>query len=207
MAQIVLIHGIGQEQEGKASLEARWIPALADGVRAAQHHELADSIWPVARFRSPDIQMAFYGDLFKKKGAQGGEDRLIDLSQEQQDLAASLAAEWLNHAAERENPDQRTAKRQLAHLDPANSPQGPREEAARAIINGVAKLKWFAPTGMAFAERFVNRSLTQVTRYLSEPELHNQIQQRVLDLIGPDTKVIIGHSLGSVIAYEVAANL
>jgi hypothetical protein len=206
MAEIVLIHGIAQEQEGKASLESRWIPALADGVRAAGHHGLADSIWPAGRPGSVDIQMAYYGELFQKKGAQGAADRLTDLSKEEQELAASLAAEWLCHAAERENPDQKTAKRQLAHLDLEHAPQGPKEEAARAIINGVAKLKWFAPTGMAFAERFVNRSLKQVTTYLSEPELHEKIQQRVLDLIGPDTKVIIGHSLGSVIAYEVAAN-
>ncbi|MFJ5695080.1 hypothetical protein ACIP9X_14675 [Arthrobacter sp. NPDC093125] len=206
MAEIVLIHGIAQEQEGKASLEYRWIPALADGVRAAGHDGLADTIWPAGRPGSPDIQMAYYGDLFKRKGAQGGEDRLTDLPQEEQDLAASLAAEWLTHAAERDNPDQKTAKRQLAHLDPTHPPQGPKEEATRAIINGVAKLKWFAPTGMAFAERFVNKSLKQVTRYLSEPELYEKIQQRVLDLIGPDTKAIIGHSLGSVIAYEIAAS-
>lgn len=207
MAEIVLIHGIAQEQEGKASLESRWIPAIADGVRAAGHDVLADSIWPADRPGSLDIQMGFYGNLFDKKGAQGGDDGLADLSKDEQDLAASLAAEWLSHAAERGAlPDQRTAKRQLAHLDPAYPPQGLKEEAARGTINGVAKLKWFAPTGMAFAERFVKRSLKQVTRYLSDPELHETIQQRVLDLIGPDTKVIIGHSLGSVIAYEVAAN-
>lgn len=206
MAEIVLIHGIAQEQAGKATLESQWIPALADGVRAAGHDGLADRVWPAGRPGSVDIQMAYYGEFFRREGAMGENDAFIDLSKEEQELAVALAAEWLGHAAERDNPDQRTAKRQLAHLDPEHPPQGPKEEATRVIINGVAKLNWFAPTGMAFAQRFVNKSLMQVTRYLSDPELHERIQERVLDLIGPDTKVIIGHSLGSVIAYEVAAN-
>ena len=206
MAEIVLIHGIAQEQEGKAGLEAKWIPALADGVRAAAHPGLADRIWPFGRPGAVDIQMAFYGDLFLKKGAQGGDDTLTDLDPEQQAFASELAAEWLGHAAGRENhPDQRTAARQLSHLDPERTAMGLREETARMLINGVTSLEWFAPTGMAFAERFVNKSLRQVTMYLTDPALRSTIQDRVLDLVGPDTKIIIGHSLGSVIAYEIAA--
>ena len=80
-----------------------------------------------------------------------------------------------------------------------------KEEAARAVLNAVTRLRWFGIGGMAFAERFVNKSLRQVTRYMSDPALHSEIQGRVLAHVGPDTKVIIGHSLGSVVAYEIAA--
>jgi hypothetical protein len=206
MAEVVLVHGIAQEQQGKSALEARWIPALADGVRAAGHPSLADRIWPSGRPGNLDVQMAFYGGLFLQTGAQGRNDTLVDLDPNQQAFAADLAAEWLGHAAGREgHPDQRTAGRQLSHLDTDRAAMGVREETARVLINGVSSLNWFAPTGMAFAERFVNKSLRQVTRYLTEPILRSAIRDRVLDIVGPDTKIIIGHSLGSVIAYEVAA--
>jgi hypothetical protein len=59
---------------------------------------------------------------------------------------------------------------------------------------------------MGFAERFVNRSLAQVTRYLTNEEIRSAALRSVFQLIGPETKVLIGHSLGSVVAYE-AANL
>lgn len=44
--------------------------------------------------------------------------------------------------------------------------------------------------------------LKQVALYLDDRELRRTILTRVLDRIGPETRVVIGHSLGSVITYE-----
>jgi hypothetical protein len=206
MADVVLIHGIAQEQMGKAGLEKDWIPALADGVRAAGRPELADRIWSFGRPNSVDVQMVFYGDLFLKPGSMGEDDTLNDLDAEQQALAAALAAEWLTRAAERpDHPDHKKAKRQLAQLNSDGTPQGLPQEAGRKLLTAITKFDWFAYPGMAFAERFVNRSLKQVTKYMSEPELQTTIQERVGHHLDDDTKVVVGHSLGSVVAYEVAA--
>ena len=60
---------------------------------------------------------------------------------------------------------------------------------------------------MTFAERFVVAALIQVTRYLSDELIRALAQQRVLDLVEDDTRIIIGHSLGSVVAYECAHRL
>ena len=57
---------------------------------------------------------------------------------------------------------------------------------------------------MGFAERFVNRSLAQVTRYLTNEEIRSAALASVSKLNGPETRVLIGHSLGSVVAYEAA---
>ena len=51
-------------------------------------------------------------------------------------------------------------------------------------------------------ERAVLFLLKQVREYLHNAEMKQAIQQRVLEKVTPDTKVIIGHSLGSVVAYE-----
>jgi pimeloyl-ACP methyl ester carboxylesterase len=52
------------------------------------------------------------------------------------------------------------------------------------------------------AGKFVWRALTQVTRYLTDDEIRAYAQQQVLDAIGDDTRLVVGHSLGSVVAYE-----
>jgi hypothetical protein len=130
-----------------------------------------------------------------------------DLDPEAVELAGNLAMEWLRRAAERhDHPDHQVAARELSAFDPGREAQGPMHEAARAMIGAVTSLRWFGVGGMAFAERFVNKALSQVTRYMTDAELRVQVQSRVIPLVGPDTKVIIGHSLGSVVAYEVAAH-
>ena len=44
--------------------------------------------------------------------------------------------------------------------------------------------------------------LQQVIAYLNVPEIHERVLDRVLPHITPDTTVVVGHSLGSVVAYE-----
>ncbi len=47
----------------------------------------------------------------------------------------------------------------------------------------------------------------QVVRYLHEPALRQQVQARVAGVVGADTRVLIGHSLGSVVAFEAACRM
>src|SRR5204863_9743773 len=71
----------------------------------------------------------------------------------------------------------------------------------------LAKVSWLAPYGMGFAERFVNRALAQVTLYLAEEKIRSAALDSVLNLMSPETKVLIGHSLGSIVAFEAAHRL
>ncbi|WND17211.1 alpha/beta fold hydrolase [Streptomyces violaceus] len=48
--------------------------------------------------------------------------------------------------------------------------------------------------------------LHQIRRYLTEPALRLRIQQQVVRALDEDTRVIVGHSLGSVAAYEALCN-
>jgi hypothetical protein len=152
--------------------------------------------------------MAYYGNLFLAPGTQGTDANAGLKTSAQRDLAEQLAREWLERAAKRDNPDQRAATAQLSYLNPVHhDEQGRFREGQRTALNGLAKLKWFAPFGMAFAGKFVNRTLQQVTRYLTEDEIREEVQGRVAAFIDADTKVLLGHSLGSVVAYEAAHQL
>ncbi|KZB80720.1 hypothetical protein [Amycolatopsis regifaucium] len=201
MARIVLVHGIAQEQKSADTLEAEWLPSLAGGVRLAGDPALADELWRDARPGA--ARMAFYGDLFRRDGQQGGAD---ELTAEEWGLAGALAAEWLRNAASSaaREADRARAQAELARLTADRGEEQGVRAAARPVLNALVRLRPFARLGVAFAERVVVKALKQVTLYLTDETIRNRVQDRVAEHIGPETEVIIGHSLGSVVAYEAA---
>lgn len=209
MAVIVLVHGIAQEQRSADDLEAEWLPALAGGLRNAGYPELADRLW---RDRPTpggiEARMAFYGDQFLRPGTMGIDPG--ELTAEQQVLAEQLAHLWLQRAAaDASDPRQRAeAALELARLDTTVPAEVQGTGAAlRSATAALAHVRWFAPFGMGLAERFVNRALAQVTSYLTDEQVRAYALDKVADLIDPDTRVLVGHSLGSVVAYEAAHRL
>lgn len=206
MSRVVLVHGMAQEQESADALEAVWIPALAGAIRAAGHPNMADLMWRDARPGAHECRMAFYGDLFLAPGKMGRGQNVEDLSLEQGELAVALAVEWLRRAEVRAawQADRDEAYRQLLRLDETATGRQGLRAAVRPVFNGVARLRWFAPAGMWFAQTFAERSLVQVTRYLTEKDVREEVQERIAAHIGPETVAIIGHSLGSVAAFQAA---
>ncbi len=205
MAEIVLVHGIGQEQRSADLLESQWAPSLAGGVRAAGYTELADSLWRDAR--PGRVRMAFYADLFRRADQQGDGTRLE--TAEQQLVFDALLAEVVGHAADRaDTPADRREADQARHLLAGDVPDRQGLGAlARPLLNAVLRIGPFARLGHAVAERFLVSALRQATRYLTEDELRVAAQQRLLDLLDVDTKVVIAHSLGTVVAYETLYRL
>jgi hypothetical protein len=100
MAEIVLVHGVDQQQKSADKLESEWIPSLAGGVREAGFADVADRIWRASvKPGSIETRMAFYGSLFLTPGQQG--DDPGDFTAEEAKFAEVLAMEWLKHVAER----------------------------------------------------------------------------------------------------------
>lgn len=207
MTQILMIHGIGQQQETADALEATLLPALSGGIRIAGFAEEADRLrLPPSLPGRIEARVAFYGDLFLVKGSQG--EGIDDLDPDQQRLADALAVEMLRNAASRSRRPQAraVAERELRILDPAaGEAQGP-GAVARVVMNSLAKVPWIAPIGMNVAS-WLKATLVQVTRYLSEPALREEVQRRLTALLSEETSVMIGHSLGSVVAYEAVHRL
>ena len=205
MAEIILVHGIDQQQMTADKLESVWLPALAGGVRVAGFPDVADRIWRDAgKAGSIQTRMALYGTLFLTPGQQG--DDPGDFTPEEAVFAEALALEWLSHVSERATKEKtrETGERELAYVTKQMGTEQGAGSVVRSAISSLAKITWFAPFGMGFAERFIRRSLAQVTRYFTNDKIRTAALDSVLKLIGPETKVLIGHSLGSVIAYEAA---
>lgn len=209
MQRIVFVHGIDNQREGEDLIRSPWSLALAGGLRRAGRDDLADRLlYPRNDPDRLDVRVAYYGDLFRTPDSQGAHDDLNDLTPDQAALAESLLIEWLERVAERA-PDDASIVPAKRALDMARDPRDTQGAGAiaRSLLDTLARVPFIARPGMTFVEQFLIKALKQVTRYLTEIELREQIRRIVLDEMNDETAVLIGHSLGSVVAYECAHRL
>jgi len=176
MAKIIAVHGIANQFLGEQQIRVHWLPALKDGL-ARSGHSLAND---------EEFTCAFYGDLFRPKGKSLG--GYFDASDIEDDWEKEMLAAWWEEAAK---------------VDPAvSSPDGKCKSigmsAVQNALDALSNSKFFA----GLAESALIFDLKQVRLYLRDPYIRNEARQRVLKALGADTRVLIGHSLGSVVAYE-----
>jgi pimeloyl-ACP methyl ester carboxylesterase len=65
-------------------------------------------------------------------------------------------------------------------------------------LHALSRSRFLARAG----DRFLIGVLKQVRRYLTEPSTRERVQSEIASVVDADTRVIVGHSLGSVVAYE-----
>src|SRR5712691_6634309 len=178
MAAIVGVHGIGQQLKGENVLRTEWLPALRDGLLRAGE--------PVPR--DEDLACAFYGDLFRKKGGKSVGDppyRAVDLTEGLE--TQLLGALWRETAAVDRSVPGPDAKTKLRTPD-----------LVQRALNALGNSRFWA----GIAEKALIFDLKQVRTYLHNEEVRHEVCGRVARVVTPDTRVLIGHSLGSVVAYE-----
>ena len=205
MAEIILVHGIGQQRSSADQLERIWLPTLAGAIRNLGEVELADRLWRVAgQSGGIETRMAFYGHLFLRPGQQG--DDPGEFTAEETEIADALAQEWLHRSATRSSRecDRILAKRELAYVNRQMGQEQGVGSVTRSAVGSLARIPWLARAGMGLAERTIKRDLAQVSRYFMDDGVRAAAQRQVLQLVDERTKVVIAHSLGSVVAYEVA---
>ncbi|MGW2896677.1 alpha/beta hydrolase [Streptomyces sp. NPDC001212] len=183
MARVVVVHGVGQEYVGRRSLRAPIAAALADGVEiaAAAGNVTGRSLAP------DDIDVAFYGDVFRAPGSKGeppAPRSVTDLT----DPYEQALLEVMAGAAERD------AGRSSSAVTKAPTPRS-LQRAMNILLRSP-----FLPGPVA--ERFLLGLLRQVRRYFTDDTVRARATAAVGARIGSDTTVLVGHSLGSVVAYE-----
>jgi hypothetical protein len=178
MARIVAVHGIGQQLKGPHTLQETWLPAMRDGLA------LAGAGVPAAE----DLVCGFYGDLFRRSGTKGVGEPSFRAGDVEEGFERELLAAWWREAAGTEaqvqGPDAKTKLRT--------------PDSVQRALNALSRSRFFA----GLAERALIGFIKQVHRYFAEPQVRAQVVDRVAREIGPDTRVVVGHSLGSVVAYE-----
>ncbi|MFJ7067978.1 alpha/beta fold hydrolase [Streptomyces sp. NPDC101115] len=182
MARAVVVHGVGQEYLGRRTLHGPVAAALADGVElAAGAGDVPASAVPAVE----DVDVAFYGDAFRSAGAKSGRTAVRtvgDLTDPYEQELLLAMAEAAGGAGERRGPTKAPTPRVL-------------QQAMNALLRSP-----FLPGPVA--ERFLLGVLRQVRRYFGEEKVRARALDAVASRVGPDTTVLVGHSLGSVVAYE-----
>jgi hypothetical protein len=178
VAQIVGVHGVGQQHQGEHRLYQTWYPALLDGLARAG-------------VSSEDVTLAcaFYGDLFRPPGqpmAVG--DPWYTADDVEPGIEVELVTAWWAGAAQ---VDQGV-------VPPGAEVMARTPHSVQQALLALSNSRFFA----GLAERALIFDLKQVRRYLTEPTVRQAAIGRVAEAVTKDTRVLVGHSLGSVVAYE-----
>lgn len=178
MAEIVGIHGIGQQLKGPQVLREEWLPALLDGIHAAGG----------AAPSTDALRCAFYGDAFRPPGkVRNVAATSYAIADMDADDVALLSAIW-ERAAQVE-PDRVQAPEAKTRATP---------NFVQAGLRALSRSRFFA----RLSESALIFDLKQVTRYLKDRDVRDHAHGAVDAVVTPSTRVVIGHSLGSVVAYE-----
>ena len=132
---------------------------------------------PVA---SEDLAIAFYGDLFRPVLDAGGQD-------DEQPLEEELVVPLWRAAA---------TEKAISSTEPVSGLSG--KGFVQWALRTLNTSRFF--TGLS--ERAMVGDLRQLRSYLHEPALRQAVLDRVTNAVGPDTRVILAHSIGSIVAYE-----
>jgi hypothetical protein len=178
VSRIVAVHGIAQQYKGPSLLHQEWFAPLCDGVA------LAGGMPPA----SEDLQCVFYAEPFRPKGITPTE-----LSYNADDVSdpfeQDLLTAWWHGAAEAE-PGQVTAPDRLI--------TGRTPRFVQRALEALSHSKFF----VGFTEQAFIFNLKQVSAYFQDDAVRLNASRQVEEAIAGDTRVLIGHSLGSVAAYE-----
>lgn len=180
MCQLVGVHGIAKHQLGRHQLLPDWTRALADGLERALDR----------RIEPPKLDLAFYGDVFLpdqgRAGAKSADpESVFDGLDEQQmaeiseAMAAAVTAEDIS-AAEQHVPKGHT-----------------RVPVALQVLLRAIDRRFGATAGVLYVG-----VLRQVYRYLHDAGVKARVDRRVEEAVSAECRVLIGHSLGSVVVYE-----
>ena len=178
MGLIAGVHGVAQQFKASELLRSEWEPALRDGV------SLVGGSLPAGV-----LTCASYGEVFRRhgnlRGAPIGHFRPSDVTPQEAELLALLVEE-----ATRTEPDRFPAADAPLRASTPGSVQ--------AMLRLLTKSRFLV--GVA-ADALIG-DLKQVTRYMNEPKIRDGAQQAVDAAVSEETRVIIAHSLGTVVAYE-----
>lgn len=166
------------QQLGRNQIIDAWTPALQDGIEANCEHPVAE----------PRLDVAFFGDLFLPRVLVPAKGHLVEESWTDAD-AEVLAI----HVDELAGPD----------VDPFSDDEL-LAKAHTGVPLPVARLlaRLDRVLGSKIAARLFMGELKQVRRYLGEPELKAKADARMAAAATAGAKVLLGHSLGSVVALE-----
>jgi hypothetical protein len=188
--RLVFIHGINNEDNSAAQIEKDWWEAILDGW----------SSFGLAPKPKPQVRAAFYGDILAKEN---------DKASQQMGAAgvdASAAAfEFLEEYRKNAGLTLEEYTRLQLETDPTfNHVQQGRFRAA--LVRLAAAIAAGLPAnGKIVAGLFLKQAVTYIDESGVREAIHKKVVEQVFPNDGTPT-VVVAHSLGTVVAYNVLAD-
>ena len=173
------IHGIGYQRLTAVTEQPKWRAALGRGLATAG----------VDAALEENLTFLAYGDLFLSKGMRAAVDAPYDANDVEAGFESELLANWYEQARLHDPSLHKPG-------EPTRLPAIPRN--IQRMLDALSQSKTFA----GLSERALIFNLKQVRRYMTEPATRAAIQDRIAQSMPSGTRVVIAHSLGTVVAYE-----
>ena len=182
MSVLVGVHGIGKQQLGRHQLLGPWSRAVADGLERAIDKAVD----------APKLDIAFYGDLVWPQPTKNSNKATAVDFDIFEALSDEEVADFVVSARELINDDELADAENVSVTKSYTRAPGPLPLLLRALdrkfgSSAVVLLLW---------------EFRQVRRYLRDPVIKLAVDKRIRRAITPACRVLIGHSLGSVVALE-----
>ena len=172
---------MAQQFKGGYELTSVWFDALRDGLAVAGHRATSDTL------TAASLRVAYFGDLFRPAGALAAGEPPFSAADIRPGLEQDLLAELYKAAIEHD-----------PSLAPPPGSMGSGRVAVQVMVERLLRSATFA----RMAQRGFIGNLKQVTAFLTDCSVKESALVRVHEEVSDDTRVLIGHSLGSVVAYE-----
>ena len=179
MARVVLVHGINNTfGGGPPDGRCQRLPALLGGI------ELAGG---KGELLPEDVKCVFYGDVFRPPGRFLGNDvPPLSASDVNGGPELELLLSWWAAASAVDAGVVAPGTRTLST-----------KSSARAALLALSGSQFLARV----SERMLVWWLKQVTAYFTDPIVRERAKANFVSTLGQDTRVVVAHSLGSVVAY------
>jgi hypothetical protein len=186
--KLVFVHGRGQGGLNSDELKATWLSTLSEGAAAIDRQIPADL----------DVAFPFYGDVLDEFASQAA----LPLPSEVRTRGSAMEDEFLAFQAQVAEEVRQGAGVTDAQVDAEYGdnpkPRGPLNwEWVQAIIRAIDK----HATGAS--QWSIEKFTRDVFLYTTRPAVRNAIDAIVEESLTDRPTVVVGHSLGSVVAYHV----
>ena len=179
VVDVLGLHGIGQQQSGRNQMLPDWQAGLNDGVERARGRD-----WP-----KPSLDLAYYGDLFLAAAdTKGG--AAANLESPDEDLM-SFFERVQDEVVDPDEPLPAETLGRKKGLSPSVTRLGAWLERRFGVAG---KLLFYG-------------DLVQVRRFQRDDELADAVLDRLREVLPDGPRVLVGHSLGSIVAYEALCTI
>jgi hypothetical protein len=186
--RLLLVHGRDQQGQKPEKLKADWLAALDNGLRKSGLKLPADI----------EVDFPYFGDrldAFAKQLDLPADPAIIrkgPVFDEYHEFRRQVADEMRRHAGI-------TDEQVRAEMGPVAAQEMGVENAG--WVQAIVRLLDRHVTGVSQAA--IGVFLRDVYLYVKRNAVRNVIDKMVADALKPDTAVVVGHSLGTVVAYNV----